>query len=245
MAACDKTSAPVFNPDGGSDFAGEVSVAYLKSLCTGQSRRITEDYTICGCVTANDCHGEWYKSIVVQDKNGGGIEILLDSYALYREFPVYSTVRINCNGLALGRQGGKIELGAQPTGEYAVDRIAYSDITRHVVRIDKIIDIEPKRIRSFLEFIPSDISSTVIIDDVRIVDNELGKCWCDVDSQSEPLTTERHILDRLGNSLRVSTLGTCNYATEPIPQGLFTIAGIVEYSAGKYLLRISNHLIII
>ena len=65
--------------------------------------------------------------------------------------------------------------------------------------------------------------------------------WCDTDPEtSEPQTSERMLTDAQGRTFRVRTLGTCAYATEPVPQGTGSVYGIIDYFNGKYTLRVSE-----
>lgn len=132
LQACGNASSPEY--ESGDGTARHVSIAYLKSLCRGVLHPVTEDLWIEGCVVGNDLYGEFPDALVVEDESGG-IEVLIDAKRLYRTFDSGSTVRVYCNGLALGDYGGKVQLGLPPTAEYILDRISAESLGRHVRRI--------------------------------------------------------------------------------------------------------------
>ncbi len=115
LAGCDKASGLELTTNTPQ---GTVTIAALKSRCTGAQAAVTEDITIEGVVTGNDLYGEFYKTLVVEDTSGG-ISIAVDATELYVDYPVGTAVTIHCNGLFLCDYGGKVMLGTRPTGEYA------------------------------------------------------------------------------------------------------------------------------
>lgn len=220
---------------------GEVSIAYLKSLCQGDHLRIVDDYKIRGIVAATDWYGELNKSMVIVDRSGG-LEVAIDSYRINEQLPIYSEVEISCNGLMLARIGGKIELGAAPTGEFPLDNINDEIFDRYIRVIGYCEDFAPA-IKSFSELSIKDISAIIRFDKLRICDEEQGLRWCDkVDG--EVITTCRTFIDSEGNRLEVRTLPTCDYATEKIPTKEISIVGVVDYSDNRYFVRIVNRWII-
>ena len=68
LAGCDKASGLEFDDDTPQ---GTVTIAALKSRCTGAQAAVTEDITVEGVVTGNDLYGEFYKTLVVEDTSGG------------------------------------------------------------------------------------------------------------------------------------------------------------------------------
>ena len=212
---------------------------YLKSRCKGLSTTIKSDVSIKGTVVANDLFGEFYKSIVLVDASGG-VEVSIDCERLYAEFPLYANVSISCNGLAVGRVGGKVVLGAVPTGEYTVDRIVEDDISKYMLwQRGDVTSAVPRKV-TIESFGVEHVSDYVMLEGVRFADDEVGQTWCD-SSDDDYLDTERHVVDSSGNVLVVSVSGLCEYAGERIPSGTGTICGILDYSGDRFFLRIANH----
>ena len=175
LQACGNASSPEY--ESGDGTARHVSIAYLKSLCRGVLHPVTEDLWIEGCVVGNDLYGEFPDALVVEDESGG-IEVLIDAKRLYRTFDSGSTVRVYCNGLALGDYGGKVQLGLPPTAEYILDRISAESLGRHVRRIgDGSVDFVPREL-SFGEVAASRIATYVRFRKVRFAHEEVGLPFC-------------------------------------------------------------------
>lgn len=222
---------------GGNAPVGEVSIAYLKSLCSGSHYRITNDYTLRGVVVANDWLGEFVKSVVVVDRSGG-IEIAIESSNLAMELPVHSEIEIFCNGLMLARIGGKVELGAPSTGDFPIANIDKELLDRYI-RVVGICDNFKVATKRISEVSAADIGAIIRFEKIRICDEERGVLWCDrVDGSL--VTTYRTFVDAEGDSLVVRTLPTCLYATDKIPTNEISVAGVIDFSDNRYFVRIAN-----
>lgn len=247
FAGCSAASLTEPEPppaDSDASAEGLVTIAYLKSLDSGRSTVIDKDILIEGRVVANDWLDEFYKTFTVAD-DSGGIEVELDLQRLYTVIPMHARIAISCNGLALGRVGGKITLGAPPSGDYPTDRIPSTETDRYF-KID-CEDIEapaPKQL-TIAGLSAEHISQFVCIDNLAVIDAERGRAWCDTPKEDDGILsfTDRHFTDADGNMLTVRTLNRCDYATEPIPSGRIMLAGVVDYADGSYLLHIVNHYI--
>ncbi len=229
-------------PEGNSLSGGEVSIAHLKSLCRGDHYRIVDDYTIRGVVVATDWLGELYKSVVIVDKTGG-LEVAVELRNISEYLPIFSEVTILCNGLMLSRIGGKIELGAPPTGEFPLDNIGEEMFDRYIRVVGSCEDFAPvtKRIS---EIGVGDVSAIIRFDNIRLCDEEWGLSWCDMDEEGNLKTTYRTFLDDEGNTIAVRTLPSCLYANEKIPITKITVVGVIDFSDNRYFLRIVNKSVI-
>ena len=157
----------------------EVSIAYLKSLCHGDHYRIVDDYTVRGVVVATDWLGELNKSAIIVDSSGG-LEFAIDSRNISERLPIYSEVTILCNGLTLARIGGKIELGAAPTGEFPLDNIDDEMFDRYIRVVGSCRDFVATT-KLFSDIGASDISNIVQFNNVRICNEEQGLAWCNIE----------------------------------------------------------------
>ena len=217
-----------------------ISIAYLKSLCTRTSYTINKTLYIEGYVTANDLYNEFYKSIFIQDESEG-IEIHLDAFKLYRRFGIGAKVRVYCDGLALGEHSGSISLGAKPQSEYVVDRIPESEIQRRILLLEDTPQaIEPIEL-TIGELTPRHIGKYITLHDVEFQGADSSLKWCDY-SQEEGriLNTTRTLTDSDGNSIKLYTIGECDYADEPLPKGKGSICAILDYFNREYQLRVTN-----
>lgn len=234
-AGCSNSSTLEYEKPG----EGIHTIAYLKSLCPANgSHTIRETVILCGVVTANDLHGEFNKSIVIEDATGG-VEISIDHSNLAKPFPLNTVVNVHCNGLAVGDYGGKVMLGAQPEGDYTVDRIPSADLQRYI-RPATDSNLSRRAVpMTFGAVTLRDADRYVRFENVRFEEQTVS--WCDSDPESgKPVTTRRTLIDATGKRFFVRTLGGCRYATEPVPQGTGSINGIIDYFNGEFSLRVTN-----
>ena len=82
-----------------------------------------------GYVVSSDEGGNFFKSIVVQDRSGG-IEMRLDKTGLHTEYPVGQKVYISCRNLVIGDYGNYPQLGVLYEG--GVGRLHQLLIPKHI-----------------------------------------------------------------------------------------------------------------
>src|SRR6476619_4077121 len=93
------------------NITANLTIRDLKAMhTTGNLEQITEDKAISGIVIADDRSGGFYKTIVIQDSTGG-INIKLDGYDLYTNYPIGRLVFIKVKGLYLGDYNKLVEIG--------------------------------------------------------------------------------------------------------------------------------------
>ena len=224
--------------EGGRVVSGEISIAYLHSLADGRSQRLRGDMWIEGCVVLNDKLGESYKSFVLYDGTAG-VEVKVDLEDVDRVVPLYAGVRIRCEGLYVGREGERYVLGAKPTAEYVVDRIAENEVLNRMTINISGDSRERARTVAIADIGVGDLMDYVRIDGVWLVDEERGTAWCDAVSGSDFESSLRHFTDGV-DILKVATLNGCDYATEPIDDGVVTLIGVVDSYRGELVLRLSD-----
>ena len=213
-------------------------IAYLWSLARHGSVAIREDISVRGMVVANDKFNEVTKSIIVADMSGG-IEVAIDSYNTESIAPLFSHVELNISGLHIGRQGIKCILGAPPTGEYVVDRIAERDISKYIRPCDNDDTIRAKQM-SIAEIDRSYLLHYVYVDGVRFIDEERSAKWCDRDTTGNYIESIRHLTDGK-DTLRVVCSAECNYAATDIPKGMVSLYGVIDYAKQDIALRITHY----
>lgn len=229
--SCNQATAPTFEEERPT---GLHSINYLKSLARGESTTIRNELTIEGIVISEDTYGEFSRTLVIEDADGG-ITLQIAGSRLYQIYPRGTHLRIRCNGLVLYNYGGKIELGA-PYNAYGTTHLSAAQAEQHLQSLS-IAPVDPRpRLIRIPELTPSDIDRYVGIANVSFA--EQGH-WCDIDPETDTYcTTERTATDREGYSILVRTLGTASYANEPLPEGNGSLYGIIDYFDGRYLLRI-------
>lgn len=223
---------------------GCVSIAYLRSMADARSQRIKSDIWVEGIVVLNDKLGESYKSVVVFDGTAG-VEVKVDLEDVDKTLPLYSGVRIRCEGLHVGREGERCVLGAEPTAEYVVDRIAESEIPNRITLYDAGAPRELAVTRHIADIGYSDMLAYVRIDGVRLIAQERGALWCDANAGDSPFESSLHHFTDGCDTLTVATLNRCHYATEPIMEEEVTLIGVVDSYRGELVLRLSDRKIFV
>ena len=77
-----------------------------------------------GVVVADDKSGNFYKTIAIQDETGG-IQLKLDGYDLYTQYPVGRQVYVNVKGLYLGDYNRLIQIGGGIDNTVTPARLGY------------------------------------------------------------------------------------------------------------------------
>jgi hypothetical protein len=212
-----------------------ISIAHLRAQLRSEATPITEDYVIEAYVVANDHYGEYYKKLIISDGTGG-IEIAIDAEDLYRDFPLYSRVTLNCSTLWLGDYGGRIIIGTRPTGAYTVDRIPQGELSRYLRRNTQDMQMQYPEYITIDQITAHNCGNIYRIADVSFKEQS-GMSWCEYDVESEQyVTTERLLYDKKGNSIPLRIAGECHYAKEKIPEGWGSIVVIVESFNGEFSL---------
>lgn len=219
--------------------SGEITIAYLRSMCDDSSLSITRDYTIRGRVVANDRLGELPCAIVIDDGTAG-VQLEIESSDVNSFVPLYSEVSVRLIGLNVGHVGAKCLLGAAPTGEFVVDRIA-EDRIYNLLSVSLAPEAPPEPLhRRIAELSPREVGRYVAIDSLRFVEEERGLCWCSRDTLTgRAEISVRHLTDGR-DTLPVVVAASCRYGDEQLPTELLRCYGVVDYHGGELALRIIN-----
>lgn len=216
--------------------AETVSIAYLKSLCTSDLHLITRDLSIEGIVQADNSFGEFPDQLIIGDRTGG-IAVEIEGASM-RDYPSGARVRIYCNGLALADYGGKLLLGAPPTGTFPTDRLTEAQQKRRIERLgtDRIEIVAPTvRLK---ELALKHVATLVAVDDLQFVDRQIGRPFCEKETLTGVWkTTDRHATDLKGDTIVIRIERTADYAEQPIRADRARICGIIDYFNGRFTLR--------
>ena len=227
---------------GSEDIGGNYhSIASLWSYVRRGTVQITEDIYLCGYVVANDKFGELNRAIVVAD-DSAGVVIEIDMDGIEYCYPLYSKVQIRCSGLWLGTIGPKLMLGAEPIGDFVVDRVPSSMVSNYITLLSEDNDTPTFKRRRVAELGYRDVLNYVVVENLRLVDSEHGACWTDSDPVTGlPMTTVRHFCQG-SDTLRVVTAAESQYAREYIPTSSIFISGILDWYDGDTAMRIIGHI---
>jgi hypothetical protein len=222
------------NPPFGGE--GTVSIAYLKTLYTGAPTKITGELHIAGRVVSSDVRGNFYKTLVLDDGTGG-IEVKLDLEQIFKRFMIHTLVTVRCNGLWLGSYGGTLQLGAEPYDDFQTQYILEGDIPLHLAVDESFTDEVLPRELTIGALLAGDISMFVSFRGVQFADEEQGLGWADASAEQD---TDRHLVDRAGDTLVVRTSRYADFAHRILPSGSGYIEGVLGYFNGTYQLKVCD-----
>lgn len=201
---------------------------------------ITDDIYLCGVVVANDRFGELARAVVVEDESGG-VVVEVDMDDTQHHFPLYSRVVIRCAGLRLGSIGPKLLLGAEPMGDYPVDRIPATKVGNHICVLEENNNTPTHRQRRVAELGYCDVLRSISVANLCIVDEERYSMWADQDTLTGRCCTSLRHFCQEGDTLRVVVDANCSYALEDIPATIIGLSGILDWYGDDMALRIVNH----
>ena len=226
---------PFDRNDGDASGAKTVSIAFLKARYQGYPYTFVENVYISGWVVSSDRSGNYYKTLAVEDDTAA-IEIKLDAKELFKNYPVGTVVEVACNGLTLGAYGGAVQLGVATDSGYETDYIPAQDIARRV-RVVGALEQSPEPLQLTIAALDdSHVGRLVSFDDVQFV--EAGAAWCDTDSSSALVDTDRTVIDRDGNTLIVRTSRYAEFASWMLPHGSGRIEGIMSRFGNRFQLKV-------
>lgn len=195
----------------------------------GDTSLITQDIVVSGIVTANDRSGNLYKRINVEDSSGG-IQILIDQYSLYNQFPVGRKIYIKAKGLTLGYEGGTPVLGMGVDEQMSVLGIGGSKLNDHIVKASVghkvnpiVVNIAQLQYNTFDSML---LNRLIRVDGVQFKTPFLP--------YAQPTgTTNRDLQDTLsGRLLTVRTSNYADFASLPLPNGKGSVTGIFTLFTG-------------
>lgn len=218
-----------------------VSIASLRGYDTSQrAMLITDHIAIEGKVVGNDCYGEFYNCLMLDDGTAA-IKIICDVDDNYQLYPFGSSVRLYCSGLYLINHYGPLSIGAEPTGDYTLDYIDSSKIGQYLKGMEDEEQLPDPLITTIPKLTPLQSYRYIELQDITIIDTlDIGK-FCARDSLTgRTIDTSHTLIDRNGNTMELYVESECRYGDASLPSEEITIQLIVDYYDGEYLGRITN-----
>lgn len=167
-----------------------------------------------GYVVSSDANGNFYKTLVFQDKPSNptvGLVVGLNKSLNYADFPVGAHIRIKANGMVIGKSAGVITLGVKDP-DYAIGRIPESIINRYIAGVCdgnglEIATIVPQELT--LADIKNDkyLNTLVKVKDVQFTDANVGLNLMNTDASGTAVDTDRQITDVYGTIATIRTDG--------------------------------------
>ncbi len=199
------------------------TIADFKPFAGSGSVVIDSNWFIKGTVVSSDEAGNYFKDIVIQDTTGG-IDIKLERYSLYNDYPIGQLLYINCKGLYLSYYNGTYSLGYKGgTGLVTIPDIL---IDAHVFR-DKFPGAAPEPVvLTTATCADRYINTLVVFKYVNFAD--AGAVFAD------PLNvlggmTPRNFIDTVPGAINVQLRSStyANFKNNVIPKGNGNVRGIL------------------
>ncbi len=193
-----------------------------------------------GYVVSSDEEGNFYKTIVFQDKVENptvGLQISVDNSNNYADFPVGSHIRINAKGLRVANDRGIIKLGSADN-QYLIGRIPAVLMSRYISGVCNeqggldIQTIVPKEVADFSQVKNDNMINTLVKLPVQFEEEEISpvqKRYVEFEGTIGS-DTDRKLQDQLGGSAILRTAKYADFGYELLPKG----SGEMTFIVTKY-----------
>lgn len=205
----------------------------------------TNDAVLEGYVISSDETGNFFKTISIQNDptnpTSKGIQLEIDAYSLYAQYPLGSKIQIKLKGLVAGNDRGVIKLGSiyVQSGETRVGRMTSSLAGSNIKKTCETIDpIAPKVANSINDALkPENVNTLVTIKNVQFETPEADRTYGDVVGQT---TINRKLIDTRGKLVDLRNSGYADWAGDLLPTGSGEITVVVSIYNGTYQLYIRD-----
>jgi len=193
-----------------------------------------------GYVISSDSNGNFYKTLVFQDKPQNptvGLVVGINKSLNYADFPVGSHIRIRANGMVIGKSNDVITLGVKDP-DYAIGRIPESIISRYIAGVCdgtglEMANIVPQELTLAQIKNPKYINTLAIVKNVQFVKSEIGLPLMNKDASGTFVDTNRTLVDAAGNTGNLRTDGFFKPTSYTIPDKNGDITFVVsKYGTG-------------
>ncbi|WP_312901467.1 DUF5689 domain-containing protein [Chryseobacterium taichungense] len=190
-----------------------------------------------GYVVSSDGNGNFYKTLVFQDKPQNptvGLVVGINKSLNYADFPVGSHIRIRANGMVIGKSSDVITLGVKDP-DYAIGRIPESIISRYISGVCNgtgldIANIVPQELTLAQIKDPKYVNTLATVKNVQFVKNEVGLPLMNKDASGTFVDTNRTLVDAAGNTGILRTDGFFKPTSYVIPDK----SGDITFVVSKY-----------
>lgn len=200
-----------------------ITIAELKVLHEfGSYEEITTDDVIEGIVIANDSSGNFYKEFILQDATGG-IDVKVELFNLYTNFPVGRQVFIKVKGLYLGDYNNNIQIGGSVDSDGAINEIASDLVDEYIVKGSFNNAVIPEVV-SVSSLNDSYQNKLIQLENFEFQSADLGKTYAI--SGSSPKSVNFTLKNCDGQSIVLRNSGYSDFANLTVPGGNGTITAI-------------------
>lgn len=196
------------------------------------------DINTYGYVVSNDRGGNYYKTLIIQDKPVNptiGIEVRIDDTNLNARYNVGRKIYIKLKGLAFNKRFDTYQIGIKNTRGNGVDRIGVNDYINFIDRSSELVEIVPT-VLTIDELTNSNINTLVRLDNMQTAN--LGETFADPNSTRsinrllKNCATEETVIMR--------TSGYASFKSLEIPQKKGSVTAILNKYRNDYQLFVRD-----
>ncbi len=202
-----------------------ISIAELKAKhVEGQFERLEEDAAIRAVVIADDESGNYFKTLILQDESGG-IELKINSTALYNEFPIGREIYVLVKGLYLGDFAGNTQLGGvlfNDDGEQRLGGIEDIFVDDFIIKGESDKPITPNII-TIDALNESHIHTLVELKDVQLFIQDVDIPYADAVNR---FSTNLRVEECDGDLITLRSSGFADFADDAPPAGNGSLIGV-------------------
>ncbi|CAL2104009.1 Lamin tail domain-containing protein [Tenacibaculum sp. 190130A14a] len=195
-----------------------------------------EDINTYGYVISDDREGNYFKTLIIQDKAENptvGVEIRIDATNLNAVYNVGRKVYIKLKGLALSKYFTNFQIGAN--GGTSVDRIDESEYRNHIERSSELTDIVPTTLK-IGELTDNLINTLVKIENVQ--SDQKGLTYADPNSTFSVNRTFKSC--ETFEKIIMRTSGFANFKSFLIPDMKGSVTAVLGKFSSDYQLYIRD-----
>lgn len=191
-----------------------------------------------GYVISNDRSGNFYKTLIIQDKIENptvGLEIRIDATNLNAMYNVGRKVYIKLNGLALSKYFTTFQIGVKNAAGTGTDRIKDTDFVNYIDRSSEIAELVPTNL-TIGEITDNHINTLVKIDNIQ--SKQKGLTYADPNST---FSVNRDFTScATFESIIMRTSGFSDFKALPIPDKKGSVTAILNKFSSDYQLFIRD-----
>lgn len=225
---------PTIGPD--KQYENLKSLDEIIAQYNGDPVEFVEDVTVYGYVVSDDREGNFFKSIIIQDKPENptvGLEVRIDDTNLGARYNVGRKVYIKLKGLALSKYFASFQIGV--LNGNSTDRIDTNEYISYIDRSSEIVDIVPTTL-TIGELTDNHINTLVKIEGLQ--SEEKGLTYANPD---DTFSVNRNFVScETFESIIMRTSGFSTFKSYPIPDKKGSVTAILGKFSSDYQLYIRD-----
>lgn len=223
-----------------ADMVANTTFAEIKAMYSEGVLQIQDDLIIEGFVISSDKAGNFFSSLHFQDKPDNpteGFQIEFDLRDSHLFYPVGSKIYIKLKGLYLGKQKGVYKLGGtfSSFGNLSIGRLPTNVVSKHLFSSCDVLESASPTQISLSALDDSMINTLVELNDVEIIEDELGLSFAEIKEE-----TERALIDCNDNEIVLLNSGYSNFQSELLPGGNGSAVGVLLKDNDDYQIVIRD-----